>query len=793
LAGQAAQTRDLTGGTDTGGRFSDASRRTGGQGVGFDAPGRSGTSDVDAAVRGIQEARDATVAAERDKQEATKRTADAQRDLNFLTADATGKRRMLTDEYTKAVAAEGANSEAAIRAKIALEQYNQSQVKAAGGAKTRKTEAQKAAEAEATTAAKIVDIQEQAAEKLIAIDQRVAEERAKAYRDLAQTISETTADMVASQEANDLDLVGASEDQAKDLAAREQAEAKARIAAAEAVSEAQQRSAEGDAETARKVYDERQKQIGEQQDLDEKYYKKQAELAGNDEAQAALKQQYDEATQEIANATQTRIQLAEDEARQKQDAVQAEKQAVLDGAAAQVTALGGTKQAADVALSSVRDLGTGLTSLPKEVQTRVVVTYETKGTPPKEAGAAPATTSAGGSGAKMAGGGTLTGVTSGPMTVTLGDNPGGVEAYSISAVPISGTGRSTAGAGQLHLAGGTQGDVDAAAAAARARLGSGTVPQIAVGGGASSGGGGGGGGGSAAANADDQLKAIEQALSVLDAIADLETKLNSMDSRPLDVRKVQQLADDAFMAAQALGSLFVTLSEDQADAFGRFTDTIANAIGVLSDAADLRQTLLAVGPPLDMATVKAIAAEAFDAVRALGAYFVQFSQTQTDQFERFADTISNAIGVLSDAAGLRDDLVDIGPPLDESTLSRLGYEAQQARRFIVQYLVPASEATTDAIGRYVDTAGASLDLLSGVAGLRSDLADAGPPLDEATIARLAHDAQAVTRVVQGTLLPTTQEEADAIGAYADAAGSAADALGSTGPFGRALPGLSEPD
>lgn len=406
----------------------------------LNAPGRQGNGD-------------ASIADVVRQQQATKDAAKAQEDYTLSLGKTSAQRQVLTNRYNEAVAAEGADSAAAIKAKQALDEFNRSQLKAARGAKSRIDAAQNSAN-------KIVQIEQDAANKLAAIDQREAEARAQAYRDLAADIKQTAADMVASQEADDLDLIGASADQAKQLAAREKAEANARIAEQKAVSEARERSANGDAATAQKVYDERQKQIQQQQALDEKYYQKQAELAGNNDAEAQLKQQYDEATKAIADATDVRIQLAQDEAAQKAAAVTAEKQAVLDSAAAQVEALGKTKHTAEVALGSVQDLNSGLAALPKNVETTVVVNYQTKGTPPKEEGSsAPAPSgSSGGSAAKAAGGGAF--MTHGPTSFTVGDNPGGMELVSV--VPISGKGTSSASGNVVKMAGGGQALVDQA-------------------------------------------------------------------------------------------------------------------------------------------------------------------------------------------------------------------------------------------------------------------------------------------------------------------------------------------
>ena len=298
LAGQAAQTRTLA---------------TPGAG----AVGRKGNGDD--AIAGV-------VA----QQQAIKDTAEAQRKYNEQVGGSKVVLANLRADLTKANLTEAQRID--ILTKIAQVEGSASK---AGGAR---------ATAAAGVARKLVDIEQAAADKIVAINQKMMEQQEAAARKLAGSIATTTADMIADQEANDLDLIGAKEENIAKLQAREAAEANARIAQSKAVAEAQATAAAGDAALAEDVLNIRESAIQKQAALDEEYNNRRNELAGDETASAALKQQYDEATQAAADATAVRVGLAQSEADQKKQAVEAEKQAALAAAAEAGNALLDTGQ-----------------------------------------------------------------------------------------------------------------------------------------------------------------------------------------------------------------------------------------------------------------------------------------------------------------------------------------------------------------------------------------------------------------------------------------------------------------
>lgn len=459
---------------------------------------------------------------------------------------------------------------------------------------------------------KIVDLARDTAAKLVEIDQRAAEQRAAAARQLASDIATTTADLVADQEANDLELVGASEEQRAKLAAREQAEANARIAAAKAVEEARNTAAGGDAQLAQDQYQIRQEQIAAQQRLDEDYYNRRAELGEGD--QAALKEQYDQATKAAADAAQVRMDLAAAEAQQRQDQLAAEKQAVLDDAAARAEAMDSTGKSAMSAKELVDKLDEALRSLPTQVSTTVTVNeVRTSGGESSGGG--------GGSNAKAAGGGSF--VTSGPTHFTVGDNPGGRELVSV--IPLSGAGRSSIHGPNVSMAGG--GVVDVAAEEAERRLrnapGGPAMPTA--------------GGGSAtrsaaqvAARAEeaakpaiaDYAKAVKENVDVLSDVLRLRMALNDPATwTPIPVDMITSVADDADQVGRAFAQIASTYDTKVLEGAKLYTDALQGTYQVIKDGVETFDALrVAELLPTDkLAAFEASSRAVIDTVGRLGA------------------------------------------------------------------------------------------------------------------------------------------------------------------------------
>lgn len=688
------------------------------------SPGKRGTGDVDAVVR-LQKA----------NSDAAKAQIDQERAIASAKGDTIGQIKIEEAELAKLVPGTAPYIEQQTRI-IQLQSQRAGGAAKAGAA---------AVGAEQKTSGAIVQIAQDTAEKLAAIDERVANERMKNAEKLAQSLRETALSSEFSRQADDLDLIGKdmSEDEINKLADREKAQAEARLSQIESVKEAQRVAEEEGAEVAQATFDARQTQIDQQQELDQKYYEKQRELAGDPALLGILETQYQEATAINSAQAADQIATAQAVAAAKAQALADEKQAVLGAAAEQATALGSTGKAASTAESRVADLSRALSSLPKNVATTITINEVKTG-------------SSTGGGASSAGSSSST------------------PPPAASAPPKASANRvGAASSGRVS----TQGIVEDAAAAAIGTLQGGTTPVLpTTGGGGSSGG---GGGGSAASSGDpaDQLKAIQDAIKTLEAIADLREKLADVGP-PIDMALVQTLSKEAFASSQALGALFVQLTKEQGEAFSTFTGALSDAIGVLSDAASLRNDLVELGPPINQETVNALAAEAFQASQALGRLFVLLSEEQGENFELFTDALSNAMGPLQDAASLRKELLEIGPPLDTFTIMGLAGDARLALQLTQAQLIPLSEEQATALERFTNVEGAAIGVLSDMASLSKDLVEPTPPVSAEYLQQLAQAAQQATIAVQGTLLPTTEGQADALSRYADAAGSSVSALSS---------------
>ena len=621
LAGQQANTRELAP-----------------QGVGYNAPGRQGTGDVEAAIRGQKAAAEAATAAEQARADQIRRTGTAAQ-----------KSAQLQKDYDDAVRQFGAGSAEAIRAETDLIAARQAGGK---GAKAR-------ANAEESLSAKILSIARKTGDELIAIDKRVAEEREKNLRKLAADIETTTGSMVAQQEADDLDLVGASAEEADRLRAREQAQANARIAEAQAVSEAKKTAAEGDAQTATEVYDLRQQQIQQQQALDEKYYQRQQELAGDNKAQEELTTQYNEATAAINDDTNTRIALAQQEADERAAAVAAEKQAVLDKAAAEAAALDATGKAGSTAASRVAELQRALTSLPENVTTTITVNEVRTSSGGSESSSGSGGKGGGGGGtAKAAGGGTF--VTHGRSTITVGDNPGGVEMVSVT--PLSGRGTSSASGNIVRMAGGGSAIVDAAADDATRRLGSGTTPSLPA---ASAGKG--SLKGAAKDAADDQkdakaaiadyAKAARDNLDLLNETLKLRQVLNDPATwAPIPEDVIRVAAADADKVARAFADIAATYDTKVLESAKTYSDALKGAFDVIKDGLETFDRLRGsdiVVPESQLRAFEGSAANAIDMVGRLGERAAGISQEQVTALGNLASTLAvlPSLGLLGVGGG----------------------------------------------------------------------------------------------------------------------------------------------
>ena len=619
----------------------------------------------------------------------------------LATGTTAAKRAELQKQYNDAVALHGREIAEAINAQTKLLQAEQS-----GGGRRTSTKAatgQRLAAIEQNTGQKLADIDKATQAKLVAIDRKATEDRIAAAKRLNQAMQANAAQRRADNEADDLDLIGVKDEkEATKLNDRERAQAASRDREKAAAAEAREAMAAGDAETAEKVYAAREEQIQKQQALDEAYYAKQRELAGDPAAQEALKQQYDEATRAINEATQLQIDFAHAAASEKAAAAQEEKNAVIAAAEeqkneviskAQASAAGIKNATASAKASAVADLqaiGAAVDAIPSNKT--VTVTVNSSG-----GGGTPSAGASGRSDGAYAGGGDF--VTNGPTTITVGDNPGGREFVSV--VPISGTGTTRPVAGGYAMAGG--GTVDA---------GDGyTTPIAGQGGTAKKKGKGSSKGGSSDAAADikdkieEQRNLIQLLSDMLALRADMAREVES--GTPFNVGFARALAKRAAEFAQFVRAALPAATKDEAEGYKRAAENSRDGIAVLSDLIQLRKDMSDYKDvnPFDVAFVERLTAVGKRIVQIVQGQLVPTTQAEVDRMQRWADLNGSVVGLIKDVAGLNAQMfADYVPPSD-AQLNAIAKDANRIAQRMVAIARTYDTKGLDAAKQFVDAVG----------------------------------------------------------------------------------------
>ena len=648
--------------------------------------------------------RAAAAAAGAQAQAQRKAAADAARSAQVLATGTTAaKRAELQKQYNDAVAAHGRESAEAINAQTKLLQAQTTG--GAGRTRTAATTGQRLATIEQNTGQKLADIDKATQQKLAAIDKKAADDRIAAAKRLNQAMQANAAQRRADNEADDLDAVGITDPkEAARLNDRERAQAASREREKAAAAEAREAIAAGDAETAEKVYAAREEAISKQQALDEKYYERQRELAGDPAAQEALKTQYDEATRAINEATQLQIDFAHAAADEKAAAAQAEKDAVIAAADEQKNAVIGKAQesaagiknaTASARASAVADLqaiGSAVNAIPSNK----TVTVSVKSSGSADGGSAGAQ---GRSDGAYAGGGDF--VTNGPTTITVGDNPGGREFVSV--VPLSGTGTTRPVPGGVAMAGG--GTVDAGDGYTTPVAGQGSGSKAKKKGKGSSK----GGSSNAAADIKDKIeeqKNLIQLLSDMLALrADMAREVES--GTPFNVGFARALAKRAGEFAAFVRAALPTATKDEAEGYKRTADNSRDGIAVLSDLIQLRKDMSDYKDvnPFDVAFVERLAAVGKRIVQIVQGQLVPTTQAEVDRMQRWADLNGAVVGLIKDVAGLNAQMfADYVPPSD----AQLNAIAKDANRIALRMVAIARTYDTkglDAAKQFVDAVG----------------------------------------------------------------------------------------
>lgn len=537
---------------------------------------------------------------------------------------------------------------------------------------------------EQDTQGKLQKIVQDSQERIAAIDKRIAAERAAAMRKLQNDMAQSSADRRAGNEADDLDLVGVKDPkEAARLNDRERAQAAARQRDQQARDEANANMAAGNAETAQKIYDARQDQISKQQALDESYYARQRELAGDPAALEALQQQYDEATRAISEATDQRIAFAQAEAEQKKQAVEDEKAAVIAAAQAQADAViaaaersassvkGSIASAKVSAVADLQAIGSAVNAIPSSKTVTVTVTSNASG--------GTSTGAAGRADGAYAGGGSF--VTSGTTNITVGDNPGGRELVTVT--PLSGSGTTRPVPGGIAMAGGGSVVVDAGDGYTTPVAGQGSGSKAKKKGKGSSK----GGSSNAAADIKDKIEEQKNLIQLLsDMIAlrhDMQEELEN--GTPFNVGFAQALARRAAEFAVFVREALPKATKDESEGYSRAADNSRDSISVLSDLIQLRKDMSDFEDvnPFDVAFVERLAATGRRIVEIAQSQLIPTTEAEADRMQRWADLNGSVVGLIKDTASLNAEMFSDYVPPSDAELNAIVHDANRiAQRFV---------------------------------------------------------------------------------------------------------------
>jgi hypothetical protein len=160
------------------------------------------------------------------------------------------------------------------------------------------------------------------------------------------------------------------------------------------------------------------------------------------------------------------------------------------------------------------------------------------------------------------------------------------------------------------------------------------------------------------------------------------------------------------------------------------------------------------------------------------------TEDQVDALSRYASASSDSISILKDTSDLRKELAEPHPPINGAAVLRLAEEATRVVKIVRGFLVPTSQAQADALSQYASVVSDTVGILSDVLSLGKDMKEGGAPsIPDAMIIRLADQAARIVTLVEGRLLPASQDQVDALSAYADLVSSSTSIMSDVAGLG----------
>jgi hypothetical protein len=265
------------------------------------------------------------------------------------------------------------------------------------------------------------------------------------------------------------------------------------------------------------------------------------------------------------------------------------------------------------------------------------------------------------------------------------------------------------------------------------------------------------------------------AIQALNDVAGLHETL-AEPHPPITAERVKALAAEVKHVTAIFLASIIPTTEEQANAAQYYADRAGAAVQVLSDVAGLREDMTDLAAPIPIARIQGLAGEAKRIAQVVYGLLIPTTEEDAAAFSDYGDSVSTAVGIISDVAGLRKDALDIAPPIPLARIRGLAGEALHITQIVRGLLVPTSEEQAAGFSRYAEAEGAAVGILRDVVGLRKDATDLAPPLSVAQITRLADDAKRITQIVMARMVPASEEQAAAAQRFADTTGSAVSAI-----------------
>lgn len=219
-------------------------------------------------------------------------------------------------------------------------------------------------------------------------------------------------------------------------------------------------------------------------------------------------------------------------------------------------------------------------------------------------------------------------------------------------------------------------------------------------------------------------------------------------------------------------------------------DEMKNTISMLMDMARLKEQIadLAGVPAFDIPVVQALVNRAQEFTAYVASHLIPITKAEGEALGRYLGAAKDAASLLSDMASLKKDIAELKdvPAFDQPMVLALIDRAQQFTAALQSRLIPLTEFERDQFGRYASVVGDTVGILKDMADLKKDLAEPAPPITTAYIWQLVADAAIVVGIMRGSLIATTEEQAEAMSRYASVAGDTVSILSDVLSLGKDL-------